>query len=132
MIPADGTSRWPAAPTPADVALVAVALLLAAALFLAGRQGSQVPPTSATLEGAGAVRKLRLDSRRQLEVEGPLGISRIEVEAGRARIAASPCRQQICVHRGWLTRAGDLAACVPNRILLRVHGDVSRFDGVSR
>ncbi|HSI96279.1 MAG TPA: NusG domain II-containing protein, partial [Methylophilaceae bacterium] len=55
---------------------------------------------------------LSLAQKRTLDVPGPLGISRIEIDNGRARVASDPGRHQYCVKQGWLTRAGQVAMCL--------------------
>lgn len=75
-----------------------------------------------SLEGQVVVRRdgqvfetasLRLN--RVIEVAGPLGVSRIEINAGRVRVAADPSPRQLCVRQGWIP-AGGAAVCLPNRI----------------
>ena len=56
---------------------------------------------------------LRLN--RDIEVLGPLGVSRIEIRAGRVRIAADPSPRQLCVRQGWIP-PGGAAVCLPNRV----------------
>ena len=46
----------------------------------------------------------------------------IRVENGRARFAASDCPDQLCVRSGWLSAPGRVAACLPNRCVLRIEG----------
>lgn len=72
-----------------------------------------------------------LSRDRTLNVGGPLGDSVIEISQDRARFASSPCRGQVCVHAGWLQAAGDIAACLPNRISLSLHGQHPRFDAIN-
>jgi len=43
----------------------------------------------------------------------------------------SPCRGKVCVHGGWLTEAGELLACLPNKIMVRILGSDSRFDAMN-
>lgn len=74
---------------------------------------------------------LSLDQRRTLEVHGPLGVSRVEVDQGRARFKSSPCRNQYCVHQGWVARAGQVAACLPNRVVLELVGDGKSYDSLN-
>jgi len=71
---------------------------------------------------------------RRLRIAGPLGITEVAIGDGGARIAASPCPHQLCVRRGRLERAGQLAACVPNRVLVEIAGRrrPGALDGVSR
>jgi len=56
---------------------------------------------------------LRLN--RVIEVPGPLGISRIEIHAGRVRVAEDPSPRQHCVRQGWIP-SGGAAVCLPNRV----------------
>ena len=43
----------------------------------------------------------------------------IAIEAdGGVRVAASDCPDQYCVRRGVCRKAGDFAACVPNKVIL--------------
>ncbi|MDX8404822.1 MAG: NusG domain II-containing protein [Mariprofundus sp.] len=66
-----------------------------------------------------------------LEVEGELGLSDIVIDQDGARIASSPCRTQQCVLSGAHKHAGDMIACVPNRILITIRGRAdSRFDAI--
>lgn len=56
---------------------------------------------------------LRLN--RDIEVHGPLGASRIEIDSGRVRVAADPSPRQLCVRQGWIP-PGGAAVCLPNRV----------------
>ncbi len=64
-----------------------------------------------------------LDTDADLEFEGPIGITRVEIADGKAKVVSSPCREQICVNSGPLKDGGDWNACLPNRILLEVTGE---------
>jgi hypothetical protein len=68
---------------------------------------------------------------RQVQVTGPIGESTIEIRAGQARFLSSPCPGQVCVHSGWLREAGQLAACLPNRISIQLLGSRLRFDATN-
>ena len=46
----------------------------------------------------------------------------IEIEGNRARIAHSPCRDQLCMRAGWLERGGDTAVCLPQRVIVEIRG----------
>jgi hypothetical protein len=124
---------WRRTPTPADMVLMGAVALLAAALFaLQGRGDS--PPARVSVTGARGHVELSLGPERRLEVEGPIGISLVETGHGRARIAASPCPHQVCVRRGWIGETGEVAVCVPNRLVLQILGRPSpgQLDGVTR
>jgi len=55
----------------------------------------------------------------------------IEVAAGKARVADSPCRDRLCVHAGWLARPGDVAVCLPQRVIVEIRGTGRGVDGVA-
>ena len=63
---------------------------------------------------------LRLDHR--FELPGPLGMTVVEVRAGRARIVSDPSPPQYCVQQGWLSHAGETALCLPNRTAISIGG----------
>lgn len=75
--------------------------------------------------------RLSLAQPATVVVHGALGRSVIEVRDGRVRVASSPGRHQICVRAGWLAQAGDAAVCLPNRVVLEVHGGTPRFDAIN-
>jgi len=55
----------------------------------------------------------------------------IEIDGNRARVTASPCRDKLCVHAGWLERPGDVAVCLPQRVIVEMRGGKSGVDGVA-
>lgn len=64
-----------------------------------------------------------LSGVRQFDIPGPLGVTRMEIDNGAVRVLSSPCPQKICIGLGAARHAGDLLACVPNRILVRIEGE---------
>ena len=74
---------------------------------------------------------LSLDQVRQLEIPGPLGISKISVDHGKVRFEHSPCHNQYCVHQGWLNKAGQAAICLPNQVSIEVLGADKLYDSLN-
>lgn len=74
---------------------------------------------------------LSLDQERTLDVHGPLGDSRIVVHHGQVRFERSPCTNQYCVHQGWLSRAGQVAICLPNQVSLELLGSKKPYDSLN-
>lgn len=72
--------------------------------------------------GGRIVHTAALTHVQNFAVAGPLGTTRIEVEPGRARVAADPSPRQLCVKQGWLTLAGQAALCLPNQVSLEIRG----------
>ena len=67
--------------------------------------------------------------RRPLPLEGANGIQlTVELSPEGARVASSTCPDQVCVHTGLLTRAGESAICLPARATLRLEGGGDAID----
>lgn len=81
--------------------------------------------------GGEVVAELRLTESRVIEVHGPLGTTRIEIQPGRARVAADPGPRQYCVRQGWLTQANSIAICAPNHVSLALVGRNRAYDSVA-
>ncbi len=70
---------------------------------------------------------------RLLELQGPLGETQVEISAGQVRVVSSPCPRKICIGMGSVWRSGDLLACVPNRVVVRIEGEGKKgYDLLSR
>ena len=70
--------------------------------------------------------RLPLNQDQITHVKGPLGLTEIEVKKGRARIARSPCKNKVCIKSGYIRYADRLAACIPNRVVVRIVGKSHR------
>jgi hypothetical protein len=72
-----------------------------------------------------------LNQSRELSVHGPLGITKILIKNGQVRFVSSPCRNQYCVHQGWLTHDGQVAICIPNQVSLELLGKAQKYDSIN-
>lgn len=77
------------------------------------------------------VAELPLNRASRIEVAGALGISVIEVQPGRARVAADPGPRQYCVRQGWLSQPNAVAICAPNHVSLAIAGRASSHDSLA-
>lgn len=112
--------------------LLTALLAVGAVVWLGLALWSPQRPERAVVRVAGRiVATLPLDRPGHAEVRGPLGRTLIEVEPGRARVAADPGPKQYCVHQGWLSRAGAAAICAPNQVTLSLEGAAAPFDSLS-
>ena len=101
------------------IAVLATGLIIASsvAAYSSGSGSSHVRVQTANGEFL-----YELDSDTTVGFDGPIGTTHVEIENGAARVASSPCREQICVNSGAHDSAGDWTACLPNRIFLEVTG----------
>jgi hypothetical protein len=68
---------------------------------------------------------------RNLTIKGAIGTSHISILQGKVRFTQSPCPNQYCVHQGWLSRAGQVAICLPNQISLQLLGNKAPYDSLN-
>lgn len=84
---------------------------------------------TAVIRAAGQiVQTTALTHAHAIAVDGPLGTTRIEIEPGRARVAADPSPRQLCVKQGWLTQSGQAALCLPNQVSIEIRGRTAAYD----
>ena len=72
------------------------------------------------------VARYSLSKDRITHVEGPLGITEIEIRDGKARILRSPCKLKVCIKSGYIQYADRISVCLPNRVVVRVEGNAER------
>jgi hypothetical protein len=65
----------------------------------------------------------RMDQYRDIAVEGRLGTTTVRIDADGARFVQSPCADKKCLDSAPIRDAGEIAVCVPNRVMIRVLGE---------
>jgi len=83
---------------------IIVALLFVSAGFIPFIN-SQSRETVLIYRGADLIAKYRLDEDRVFHVDGVDGTLEIEINNERVRVHSSPCRHQVCVNTGWVSRS---------------------------
>ena len=87
----------------------------------------QQPPSinQVTIEQAGRIVYHREDVQDAeiVEINGPLGVSVVNIAATGAAMLQAPCPDQCCVHQGMIRRG--VIVCVPQRIIVHVSGPTS-------
>ncbi len=119
--------------TIADKLLAGLVVLLLAGLYgqywTAGAQAAGERVRLSSSEDG--IRIMPFGEDRLFSISGPLGTTRLQIKGGRIRFVSSPCTGKQCIHAGWLSRAGDFAACLPNRISLTVLGQMMEYDSIN-
>lgn len=113
-----------------DFVIIAVVLLLAAALTAVlalgttdGQLYAEVWQDDVLVERV----KLTDETDRTINLDG----HNVIVLTGKtARMESADCHDQVCVRTGTLTRAGQVAVCLPNRVILKVVGETSEIDAI--
>jgi hypothetical protein len=100
--------------------------------WLALKLWSGDPAEKAVIRSGGKIfREVPLSLDQQIEVPGPLGISVINIQQRKARIASDPGPRQYCVRQGWLQQAGEIALCLPNQVSVELTGSRKKYDSLN-
>lgn len=104
-----------------DLPLVGLLLVLAGGVFFLC-QASESAGVYAEIRAGDVRTLLPLGEARTYPVPGQPDVV-IAVRGGTAAFEHSDCPDQICVKTGALSLPGQSAACLPNRVTLRILGD---------
>jgi hypothetical protein len=106
---------------PLDWAAAALSLaVFALSLVLTAAGGGR--ESVVVIEGPGSAWAYPLKANTDVDVPGPLGVTRVHVRGGSAWISDSPCSGKVCVASGHVARPGSWIACLPNRVFVRIEG----------
>ena len=115
---------------PGDWLVMVFSAALVAAAYPLLWQGGRAESAVVRRDGQ-IVAELPLTIHKRIEVDGAIGKTVVEIEPGRARVAADPGPRQYCVKQGWLSRPNAIAICAPNHVSLSLAGGASRNDSIS-
>ena len=112
--------------TTADKILVAALLILNGWLFANWGTGFSKGDWVVVSVNQKETIRLSLDQDQTTHFKGPLGLTEVEIKKGQARIVRSPCNNKVCIKYGDIRYADRLAACIPNRVVVRIVGKSHR------
>lgn len=116
---------------PGDLVVIVLAAAMVGASYAAfwgERTAGQAAIVSVDRQVIG---RFPLGEPRRLEIPGRLGTSLLAIADDRIRFLDSPCPNRYCVHAGWLGQTGEVAACVPNGVVVEVVGGERQFDAIN-
>lgn len=123
-------SQWLGLIRPGDVLVIGLALVACVASAATLWRGGA--PDKVVIRAGGQVfAEAGLSRAQRIEVPGPLGLTVIEIEPGRARVVYDPGPRQYCVRQGWLMRSGAAAICAPNEVSLMLTGGSAAYDSLN-
>lgn len=113
--------------------IIAITLLMSlSATFLYRKLNADSIVAIVTRNGE-TIKRIDLEketSPREWTINLPDGAcNTVRIEPGRIRFIRSNCPKQICVSSGWLYRPGDMAVCLPHRLMISIEGK-DRKDGI--
>lgn len=118
---------------PGDFVIAALVLVLAAVValpFLTGGSGEAL--YAEIYQDEELVKRVLLTEglHETVTIDGSVR-NVIEIEGQTVCFSESTCPDQVCVRTGTLTRAGQTAVCLPNRVIVRLRGGEPEVDAVA-
>lgn len=129
-------SKRPKFLTSVDIGLISIMLIISAAIWNAGRIGTESRRPAyykiSVLNHPERTLFLADIPEKPLYITGLIGTSTIEWNSeGYVKITDSPCPHKICVGMGWITCPESLC-CVPNGIVVECLENDETLDGITR
>jgi hypothetical protein len=111
-------------PKPGDFFIILFIAAAAVILLFTLRQADSQEKTALIIQDGVVIKQIRLDTLENTEIieysgEYP-GV--IEAQKGRIRFREAACPDQVCVGTGWISRNGQIAVCLPDKILIKITG----------
>lgn len=114
-----------------DLIIIAVALLLALSVFLFTLPKNSEGRLYAEISKNGELLcSLPLDTDAEYKVKGKY-VNVIKIENSSAYFSSATCPNNECVRTGKLSKAGQLAVCLPNAVSLRIVGGKRDVDAIA-
>ena len=110
-----------------DVLFLALIALVCAVWFVHDFSEKGGSPVAIVYCGGEEVYSVRLDELDESEEKEFSGCV-ILFERDGASIVSATCKNRLCVKKGKLTRPGEAAACVPNKVVLELRGEENDAD----
>ena len=114
----------------ADALIILLFAVLCVLLFLPPLFSGGNRVTAVIWCGGEKFREIDLSSVEEsyeIEVNGCV----LSVEKGKIAFVSSTCRDKLCKKSGHLSKNGDTAACVPNKVVVRIENGKETFDAVA-
>ena len=117
--------------------IIILSIILILGSFYYEESDSEEELTLMIQQGDEIVKKIAVaDSYQQpitVEVEGPIGIHKIELDQGRVRVSEAPADDplKLCERTGWIDSEGPIIVCVPNNLSIWLESTNSDIDGMS-
>ena len=116
-----------------DFVLIALVLALAMAIVIPFVLAPANALTCEIVQDGKTVTRVRMGAgyRDKITLHAGDVTNVIEIEESAVSFTASSCPDQVCVRTGRLTRAGQLAVCLPTRVVVRLIGAETEIDAIA-
>lgn len=102
-------------------------ILIAGAIFLYSSITKETGSVAQVLVSNKVVKELPLSEDTIYVVEDVDGVI-VEVKDNKVRIKESDCKDQICVHQGYISGTHEKIVCLPNEVMVTIDGAGADID----
>lgn len=113
-----------------DIIIIAVSLLIAGVVFVCFIPKNTDNLTVEIRQSGEILYSLPLDKDTTVIVDGEY-VNTIEIKDNSVCFLCSSCPNHDCESIGKLTKAGDIAVCLPNRVSVEIKGNSNGVDGIA-
>ncbi|MDR2089629.1 MAG: NusG domain II-containing protein [Clostridiales Family XIII bacterium] len=114
------------------IAVILAASVIAMALLSATRDGADADGLYAEVfEDGVLLRSLPLSEDCDDLVTTQRGFNRIVVADGGVCVAEADCGSKTCVHSGTKRLPGEMIACLPHRLVIKIAGGEAPYDAIA-
>lgn len=113
-----------------DFVIIGVVLLIAAALaFVIAMHNAGDQLYAEIWRDGELIERIALTDQldRTISLDGH---NTVVLSGKTVKMQQADCRDQVCVRSGTLTRAGQAAVCLPNRVVVKIVGEKSEIDAI--
>lgn len=115
----------------ADIVLLIALILLGAGLSVpAFMQSGSGDTVKVTVDGK-LFGTYRLSEDQTIEVKRDGKTNIVKIDDGKVLMERASCKNQVCVHTGRISHAGQSIVCLPNRVSVTIEGEGGEYDAVS-
>ncbi|EGY78043.1 NusG domain II-containing protein [Peptoniphilus indolicus] len=104
-----------------DYIIVALILLLSTGIFLVSKNyvvEAAEKEVVVSVDGKVEGRYTLSDKEKLYTIDNKYGKNTFAITSDGVHMVESDCKDQICIHMGHITRAGESIICLPNRLII--------------
>lgn len=104
-----------------DYIIVALILLLSTGIFLVSKNSvveAAEKEVVVSVDGKVEGRYTLSDKEKLYTIDNKYGKNTFAITSDGVHMVESDCKDQICIHMGHITRAGESIICLPNRLII--------------
>lgn len=104
-----------------DYIIVALILLLSTGIFLVSKNSvveAAEKEVVVSVDGKVEARYTLSEKEKLYTIDNKYGKNTFAITSDGVHMVESDCKDQICIHMGHITRAGESIICLPNRLII--------------